>query len=178
MAFTTPRTYVAGEVHTAAHHNTYERDNIAWMATDSPACRVYKSTSGSIANVTDTSIAFDQERFDNAAVHSTSVNTTRLTIPTGGGGKYIFGGGVEWIANVTGGRGCHIKLNGTTYIAKFVLNTSAAGGDTSSLTVTSVYAMSAADYVEMFVYQSSGGGLTLNSTGNYSPEFWAIWFRT
>ena len=37
MAYTTPRTYVVGEVHTAAHHNTYERDNVAHLHGDGGA---------------------------------------------------------------------------------------------------------------------------------------------
>ena len=176
MSFTTPFTAVAGTAWKAADWNTYGRDNIAWMATDSPACRAYHSVAVSLSTGVDTALSLNSERFDNAAMHSTSSNTSRITVPTGGGGKYLFGAVIEYASNVTGGRGCHIKLNGTTYIAKMVMQANTDGGS-SSVTNTSSYAMSAADYVEAFGYQGSGGALNVQSTGNYSPEFWAIWFR-
>src|SRR5689334_21709554 len=91
MAFTTPATATAGTVLTASFLNTYLRDNISWLATDSPCCRVFNSATIALTNGVTKSITFDSERFDNAAMHDTSSNTARITIPTGGGGKYMFG---------------------------------------------------------------------------------------
>lgn len=177
MSFSTPATETAGTILTAGYLNTYVRDNIAWIATDSPAVRGYNNANISWGTGVDAAVAANSERFDNAAMHSTSSNTSRYTVPTGGAGKYLFGGLVEFAANVTGGRGVHIKLNATTYIAKSVMQANTDGG-TSSATVTSSYAMSAADYIEMFAYQGSGGFINLNSTSAYSPECWSYWLRT
>lgn len=176
MAYTTPRTYVAGEVHTAAHHNTYERDNIAWLATDSPTCGVYRSTAQSIGNAADVPVTFDSERFDNAAMHSTSSNTSRLTIPTGGGGKYLVGGVIDWAANTTGYRKLAVKVNATTEYARQVGPTTSTGA--AAQAILSVVSMSAADYFEIQVDQNSGGALNVARSANYSPEAFCFWFRT
>lgn len=177
MAFTTPRTYVAGEIHTAAHHNTYERDNIAWMATDSPSVRAYNNANISIATATLTPVTLNSERFDNAAVHSTSVNTSRLTVPTGGGGKYLFGASWAWALSAAGTyREARVYVNGATEIAQLDLQPSASHA--SSGIITSVYALSAADYMELQVIQDSGGALNITNNGNFSPEVWMFWFRT
>lgn len=178
MAFTTPRTWVSGEIATAANLNTHLRDNVAWLATDSPCCRAYKSTdfvhnsSGNWLAVT-----LDSERFDNAAMHSTSSNTERITIPTGGGGKYIFGGAQEWDNSSVGFRYISIGLNGlTTYLAQH--NGTNDATLFICLSTMTTYAMAAADYAVMGAWQNSGGTLNVQTKANYSPEFYAFWFRT
>lgn len=178
MAYTTPRTYVAGEIHTAAHHNTYERDNIAWLATDSPACRAYHNTSQSITTSgTEQAVVLNSERFDNASVHSTSSNTDRMTVPTGGGGKYLFVASWSWTSSAAGNyRQARAKLNGTTVLARMSLQPSGTHG--SEGVITTSYALSAADYVSLYVVQDSGGALNLLSDPNFSPEVQLYWFRT
>ena len=175
MAFTTPFTAVAGTAWKSADWNTYARDNIAWIATDSPVCRAYSSvafshtSSGSALAVT-----LDSERFDNAAIHSTSTNTSRLTIPTGAGGKYLFGGTVEFAPNATGLRAVSGRVNGATYVTSQSFP-AAASATTGS--ICSVYSFAAADYIEMMAFQSSGGTLAVSATSAYSPEFWIQWIR-
>lgn len=176
MAYTTPFTAVAGTAWKAADWNTYGRDNIAWLATDSPSCRAYNSAAISIANTTATAVTLDSERFDNASMHSTSSNTSRITIPTGGGGKYLFGSGTSWAGSAAGTvRYTYIQLNATTIVAAAVAQFGASSN--SQITLTSAYSFAAADYIETIVYQDTGGALNLNSTANFSPEFWASWYR-
>lgn len=177
MAFTTPATSVAGTVLTAAFLNTYVRDNIAWQATDSPACRAYHNTTQSIANLSPQAVVLNSERFDNAAIHSTSSNTSRLTAPTGGGGKYLFGASWAWaISSNTNFRQGRAMVNGTTGIG--YLTTQPSAVHASEGFITSTYTLAAADYFELFVHQDSGAGLNLGSTANFSPEVWMFWFRT
>lgn len=177
MAFTTPATAVAGTALTAAWLNTYVRDNLAWMATDSPACRAYNNANISIGNSSDTAVTMNSERFDNAAMHSTSSNTSRITVPTGGGGKYLMGSLMEFAANATGERGNHLRVNATTFVSKQV-QTNSGGIINWTSSNTSVYALSAADYIECYVFQNSGGNLNLAASGNWSPEVWMFWIRT
>ena len=49
-----------------------------------------------------------------------------------------------------------------------------ARGDTTIIPVTTIYQLTAGDYVEVRAYQNSGGALNVNSTANYSPEFWMV----
>ena len=177
MAFTTPATFVAGNILTAAQLNTYVRDNTAWMATDSPACRAYNSANLAVATSTDTALTLNSERFDNAAIHSTSSNTSRFTVPPGAGGKYICTGSITWASNGSGTyRACFLKVNGSIRIGQINAAPSASHG--SDATVVAVYALAAADYVEMYAVQDSGGNVNVNVQANYSPEASIIWLRT
>lgn len=180
MAFTTPATVVAGTAATASYANTYIRDNIAWMATDSPACHAYNNTTNVIATGSNVAVTMNSERFDNSAVHSTSVNTARLTAPTGGGGKYLIGNNIEW-QNATSGtyRDVELRINGATYVASNTMSfpSGGLGNDNIRQSVVVVYAMSAADYVEAVVTQNTGGNLNLTN-GTQAPACWCFWLRT
>ena len=177
MAFTTPATAVAGTVLTASWLNTYVRDNVAWMATDSPAARAYNSANLSTTTGVATALTLNSERFDNAAVHDTGSNTSRMTIPTGGGGKYIIGGGVTWASSALGAiRNSFVLLNGATILVVEQREPSAATNSQSGPCTT--YALADADYVELIAQQDSTGNLNVNVAGNYSPEFWVLWTRT
>jgi len=178
MAYTTPATAVSLAVLTAGWLNTYVRDNVAWLATDSPAVRVYHSVNLSVGNAAWGTMPYDSERYDNAAMHSTSVNTERLVIPTGAGGKYIVGGGISWALSAAGNaRSARIGVNATpTIVAWQVSFPSATVG--SEVSMCSTYAMSATDYFIFQLWQDSGGGLNIVSVAQYSPEFWCSWLRT
>lgn len=177
MAFTTPATATATTILNAAYLNTYVRDNIAWLATDSPACRAYNNANLAIANAGLTALTLNSERYDNAAMHSTSSNTSRLTVPTGGGGKYIVGGSWGWAISSSGSyRQGRALINNTTGIALLSLQPSAFHA--SEGFITSTYSFSAADYFELAVQQDSGGALDIGVAANYSPEAWMFWFRT
>jgi hypothetical protein len=182
MPFTTPATSTAGTILTAAFLNTYVRDNTSWVSTDSPCCRAYTSVNLGITNVTVTPVALDLERFDNAAVHSTSSNNSRMTVPTGGAGKYLFGASWSWAVSAAGAtRQGRVEVNATTMIAISTQQPSAT--HSSEGIICSFYQLAAADYLELYVYQDSGGGLNLISSfagglGNYSPEVFVYWVRT
>lgn len=178
MAYTTPRTWVANETVTAALLNAHVRDNVAWLATDAPHCRVYNSANISIAvSGTPQALTFDSERYDVGGCHSTSTNTGRITIPSGAGGKWHFGCNVSFAANATGVRQVYMRLNGTTTIA-FSNDPALGSGDVSIHNLSCDYAVSAGDYVEVVCNQTSGGALNVLLAANYSPEFWGHWVRT
>lgn len=176
IAYTTPFTAVAGTAWRAADWNSYGRDNIAWLATDSPACRAYNSATLSLANNTLTALTLNSERYDNAALHSTSTNTSRATVPIGGGGKYVIGATVAWGLNATGYRQLRFRLNGTTDLGidSRVDATGTTGVESAPFTV---YALAAADYVEAMGNQTSGGALNCGGNPGPGPEFYVFWFR-
>lgn len=176
MPFTTPRTWVTNETVTASLLNTHVRDNVAWVATDAPCCNVHNSANIAIVTATTTALTFDSERYDTGGCHSTVTNTGRITVPTGGGGKWRFSANVVFAANATGYRQLGIRINGTTNIAYVSLP--AVNGDVTILNVSCEYAMSAGDYAEVLVYQNSGGNLNVTAVNNYSPSFQGSWFRT
>lgn len=177
MAWTTPKTWSVSDVLTAADMNAYVRDNSKWLGTDKPHARVRNT-----ANISHTSsgsyqaLTFNSERVDVGAMHDTSSNTGRLTVPTGGGGFYAIGGCIEFASNATGKRGIAVRLNGSTIIAQHESDN--IGASDHALAISTVYQLAAGDYVELMGKQSSGGSLNMLATSAYSPEFYAHWLAT
>jgi hypothetical protein len=141
-----------------------------------PAVRVFHNTTQSITSALQTVLAFNSERYDQAAgaastQHDTVTNNSRLTCLYAG--IYKITGHIEFAANATGLRLVNIQLNGTTEIARQeTLNL--GGADPCSLTVTSDYALAVNDYVQLRAYQSSGGALNVTVSANFSPEFMMV----
>lgn len=135
-----------------------------------PSARVYHNANQSISSVGVVALAFNSERFDTDNIHSTSTNNSRLTCKTAG--KYLIGGSVDWASNATGQRQLLIRLNGTTYIAPN--GVTPVSGDTTKQGISTLYSLAVNDYVELTVFQTSGGSLNVNSAGDYSPEFWMV----
>lgn len=132
-----------------------------------PSCRVY-GVQQSIATATWTVLAFASEHYDTDTMHDTSTNNSRLTVTTAG--KYHISGHVGFEANATGIRAIAIKTNGTSdFLA--VQNANAVSGAPHYLSISADYNLSAGDYVELVVYQTSGGALNIVRLANYTPEF-------
>lgn len=129
-------------------------------------CSVYKSGNQSINNNTYTALTWDLENYDTDSIHSTASNTSRFTVPTGKGGKWMVSGTIQYGSNATGQRGGAIYLNGSVYCYTNQINaTSALDCILSSAVVLS---LSAGDYVEFYGWQNSGGALDVkgNTTGS------------
>lgn len=175
MAYTSPNSARAtGYVVTAANWNEFASD-IKWCAEDAPAVRVFHNAAQSIANNTLTVLAMNSERYDVGSCHSTVTNNSRLTVPSGGDGKYSIGASVEFASNATGYRQVNILLNGTTNIGATLLPTN--GSTVAVGEAVAEYALAAGDYVECQVRQTSGGALNVTSSSNYSAELWMHWVR-
>ena len=65
-------------------------------------CSVYDTGTQSIAGSTTTLLTWNSEEYDTDAFHSTSTNTSRITIPSGKNGKYQLNCMIQWDDNVTG----------------------------------------------------------------------------
>lgn len=128
---------------------------------------VYNNANIAIANNTLTALTFNTERHDTHGFHSTSVNTGRLTIPAAG--RYLVIGQVVFVSNATGFRNAQIRLNGTTILAQVLINANAT--DATGLIVSTIRSLSASDYVELAVSQTSGGSLDVGLFAERSPEF-------
>ena len=132
--------------------------------------QVYHNADQSVANSTETALAFNSERFDNDTIHDTSSNNSRLTCKTAG--LYLIVANVRWDANTTGGRVLNIRLNGGTKIAE-----SAAAPTPSSVmshNLTTIYQLAVNDYVEVVATQFSGGPLDVKYVADASPNFMMV----
>ena len=132
------------------------------------AARVYRTDAQTIATSTEASVAFTHQRRVDGGLHTTA-DDTKMTVYVPG--WYLVGASVAWTANATGRRSTYLRLNGATDIGRSLKSTSHATL-TEKTAVTTVYHFAAADYVEVRVFQDSGGNLDLAVAANQSPEFW------
>ncbi|HXI17890.1 MAG TPA: hypothetical protein VNM48_16130 [Chloroflexota bacterium] len=135
-----------------------------------PSCRVYNSAAQSIPNNAETAVTLDSERFDASGLHSTTVNTSRFAVPAGLGGIYEITGNAQISPSSAGTRRYGaIRLNGTTLLA--VSEGIISATQPAWFTPTGIYSLAAGDYVELVVFQNSGGALNSVASPNTSPEF-------
>jgi len=140
------------------------RDNLEFLI-DPPACSVYHNTTQSLANDTTTALLANSEYFDNASMHSTASNTSRITIGTDG--RYLFYATVTFAADGTGRRLVYLRVNGTT---SYLLNSIAppASPTTCVVPVIKSLPLVATDYVEVLANQNSGGALNTTLSEFYA----------
>lgn len=144
----------------------------AWFSP--PACDVYSTASQSINNTTWTAVTFGSENVDTDSMHSTTANTGRITINTAG--KYLLIAFAAMDPNITGERDIAIYTSegGGASAAKIQTTWSAesnAGSLGVNMEVVLLRNLAVNDYAEVYVYQSSGGALNVNSPA----RFQAIW---
>ena len=175
MAYSTPSTVTTGDLITAADWNQNVVNNVIFLA-NPPACRVYHNANQSVNDNTATVVAFNSERYDTDNMHSTSSNTSRITINTAGLYLVVFNGRFP-AANDYNVAACHLRLNGSTLIASNSGGRAVTAVADLALGVTTTYKFAATDYVEVLVLQdnTANAARNLESVGNYSPEFSAIW---
>ena len=173
-SWTTPKTWGAGAV-TAAEFNEQLRDNQTWLKdtltthglTSDTTPKVLLSArygvsltaSVSVNTGVDDSIDFTTEEWDDAAFHSNSVNTARITIPTGGDGTYEVKGWGQFSDGGTGLRSIWFEVNGATSYSR--VRVPATGGSTNTGIYTSdEIELVAGDYVRLFARHNEGGTLS------------------
>jgi hypothetical protein len=97
---------------------------------------------------------------------------TRLTAPIGG--IYVVTAAVEFAANATGNRQVHLYQNGSERTRITV--PSVGAGLATRVSHSDTFNMAAADYIECFVFQDSGGNLNITNGGDMSCLA-ATWIR-
>lgn len=132
------------------------RANDEWHI-DPPNVSVFHSTTQSLTTATTTTLSADSENYDNYAMHSTSINNSRLTAPTDTGGRYLCVATVTFAANSTNARQLEFRTNGSTSFGS-VRHAASSSGDTV-ITGTRVVTLAVGDYVEVRAFQNSGGNL-------------------
>ena len=132
-------------------------------------CGLTKLTGAqSIANATYTAITW-VESFDVGGYHDT-INTSRITIPSGKAGYYSITAKVSFLANATGIRVVYIYFNGANInnAARSIVS----ANENEAVITTQLYSAAVADYFEIIVYQNSGS--TLTATNGAAETTFAI----
>lgn len=152
-----------GANNTVLTADSAEATGLKWAAPASPTfvgCDLRKTANQTIANNSTTKITFDSENFDTNGFHDNATNNTRITIPTGYGGKYQFLFIASWENNSTGWRSTIFYVNGTECENISRLNNSG----TIMVSNSSLFLnLNAGDYVEFGGYQNSGSTISINA---------------
>jgi hypothetical protein len=144
-------------------------DNNAWVV---PQCRVALRSAWVLPNNANTILNFAAaDIWDTDTIHDTATLNTRLRPATKG--IYLCYAQMNFAGNATGSRAVDILFNGTS-IARAELGS--VGASQTVLAAVTMYQFNGStDYIEMQVYQNSGGSLTSPNAGFYSTEFGITW---
>lgn len=157
----TPRTFVAGEIETAAYMNSLAQ--VLTFLQNPPRCRVYQTTGTSLANNAATVLNFDTESWDTDNMHSTTSNTNRITASTPG--LYKVTGRLVLTDNTVGDRFVSIRKNGTEIGRDEGPHDAGTGNLWSGLVTDEVY-LAVGDYIDLAGYQNTGAAVTSGAGTN------------
>lgn len=139
-----------------------------------PAARVWHDADQAAGNGSFTTLSFNSETtpgFDPFAMHSTSTNTSRITVPLSG--IYIVGTTVAFTPNATGIRSLRLLANGATTIGQSATSSTllSGAGQQGYVNLVTTVQLAAGNYVEV---QADGGTSAINAVyiANISPVFW------
>ena len=133
-------------------------------------CSITKTAAQSTTNGVFTAITWDSENFDSNAFHDNVTNNSRITIPSGQGGKYLFSYFVNDAASsYPGGALMQVALykNGTA-IAETV--TLFQGAVYFPQTATFLFEAVATDYFEIFVNRDYNSGTNIQAKGQFACQ--------
>jgi hypothetical protein len=134
---------------------------------------VTKSTAQSLTSGTAATLTWNVESFDTNGFHDNSTNNTRMTIPTGYGGKYYWTTTVGFgLAAATGNKTVVIRKNGTDiFYTEY-----APSAEVDFTNLSGVISMSAGDYLEVRARQTSGGAVQVQGDdyNNTTVSFFSV----
>lgn len=120
-----------------------------------PRCRASLTGPLAIAAATITAVNWNSEIFDTDTIHSTSVNTSRLTVPTGMGGIWFFSYNVQFgSAGAAGDRQCWVSKNGGGARLSSTLNTTQTAAENVTNSASGFEVLVAGDYLTLNVYSA------------------------
>lgn len=176
MPYVTPGDVTTGTTITSAWGNLV--GNATDFLANPPACRVYHNTTQSLTDSTETTLAFNSERWDTNTMHDTVTNNSRITLTTAGIYLVTFNGQLASGADY-GLIYVLIRQGGTNNIAGQTIQ---SNGATASplISVATQYKFAAADYIEVRAYQDNAANAARNvqSSNFFTPEFSATWIGT
>jgi hypothetical protein len=134
--------------------------NLSFATINKPGVLLTKSAAQSISNTTWTLVSWDQEQYDTDTMHDNTTNNTRITIKTAGVYLFTFSG--EWAVNSTGVRLAAFSVNSGQRIVQSL--SPATSDSRGAFNLSMIRKLAVNDYVEVSVYQNSGGNLNLVHT--------------
>jgi hypothetical protein len=155
----TPARLAVGTNGTTLVADSTASTGLKWGIPNANGVTFYATGSQSIANNTNTALTGTLEYFDTDGYHSTSTNTSRITIPSGLGGKYLVTSTVNWDKSATGSRVAKIFKNGAATVPLFYDVIVGSSAEYVNNKLSAVIDLVAGDYIELYVIQNTGGNL-------------------
>ena len=151
MVWTTPKSWLVGELVTAANMNLHVRDNMNFLY-NVPRYRAYRTTALSVTSATNINMSCDSQIYDIGALfaptsHSFTTNVTGLwTVMCGYQLDTFIGGGVQacWLTD------------GTNLIVEQMWQRNATNDEQQSLACHGQAVLSASVTVSAIAWQNSG----------------------
>lgn len=146
----------------------YDAGNTVWeLLNPAPhkfrGCIAYLTVDESTANLVSEDLGLAGEIYDTDSIHDNATNNSRLTVPAGVTRVRLIGQ-VEYAANATGYRKAFIRKGGVLFPGAPLSYIMAAPTGATLVQVSSpVLTVSASEYFELGVQQSSGGALNVTS---------------
>lgn len=130
-----------------------------------PSAKAFNSATQSVSNGVTAAATFDSESWDNSTMHSTSSNTSRITVPSAG--VYIVTGELNPTAGggATGSgyqHGAAIRVNGTTLVARHIWSEGTTTMDGRS--ISAQVKLAASDYVELMLINNGATPVLIEAT--------------
>lgn len=153
-------------------HNAIRRETGPLVVEQQERCKLTRTTNMT-AITAEATVAWDAEQVDIGALHDLITNNSRITVPTGGDGRWLF---VAQIRFTTGSaatlRHAYIRKNGTTYIGEAVILQSTAALACTIQAVGYDPQAAAGDYYEVRVQSGTSVDL-VGGTGQNTSFFFA-----
>ena len=170
----TPARLAVGANGTVLTADSAEATGLKWAAPSGGGstfvgANVVSTTDQSISNATFTMANFGSENFDTNTFHNNSTNNSRMTIPSGKDGYYLVTCVIQFGSNDTGFRAVILNKNGNDYQNLSWVDADSGNNiwTSGSTTVSCV----ATDYLEIEVYQNSGGALDVKAGSNFTISY-------
>lgn len=132
-------------------------------------CQGFASSNQTIADTNLTFVPFDTNFFDTDSYLDPGGNPTRMTVPVGKAGYFVIGANILWDDNALGIREINLIKNNSDDIARVTASPSATGFEQN---VSIPVQLADGDFIELQVFQTSGGGLDIVSAAFHSITAW------
>lgn len=161
--------FTSGQELTASELNQLVSWASFWQSP--PRCRVVNTVGPNITGSSNWNLlGFDSEDYDTDGMHSTSTNTSRITVQTSG--YYMVASQVRTNNSGISGTGRQSSVckntGGTFNVSNEVAHdarTNASGGDIVLATPVAIVQMTAGDYFELFAWQNEGSSVPTIASG-------------
>lgn len=131
-------------------------------------CAIYKTSTQSTANGVATSVTYDGEYLDTNGYHSTSSNTSRITIPSGKAGKYLVTGNLQFGSVISANIVLFLVKNGAQIVtSQYPQQSVNYSSGATTLNVSAIVDCAVGDYLEIQAFQGSGGNQDVSGNRNW-----------